>query len=80
MHSAIYETAYVHVVVLSRDLLLNWRRGVGSICHWYMCILLYMKLFCAVVLHTSIVELEEKVWVSLPWVYLHSTICETALV
>ena len=24
--------------------MLKWRRGVGSICHGYMCIVLYMKL------------------------------------
>ena len=33
----------VSVVVFHRSMV-NWRRGVGSICHGYMCFLLYMKL------------------------------------
>ena len=31
------------VVVFQRSML-DWRRGVGSVCHRYMCILLYVKL------------------------------------
>ena len=35
--------------------MLAWR-GVGSICHGYMCILLYMKLFGVMVFHGSMVD------------------------
>ena len=31
------------VVVFHRSIL-DWRRGVGSACHGYMCFLLYVKL------------------------------------
>ena len=41
VHSAIYETYLVSW--FSRSML-NWRRGLGSIYHGYMSILLYMKL------------------------------------
>ena len=49
---------------------------MGSICHGYMCILLYMKLIWCSGFPETYAQLEEG-GVSLPW---HSTICETALV
>ena len=52
---------------------------MGSICHGYMCILLYKKLIGAVVLHRSMANWRRG-GVSLPWVNMHSTICETSLV
>ena len=83
---------------------------MGSVCHRFMCILLYMKciqcsgvayicgqleeggtsalgictfiymqnLFGVVVLHRSMVDYRRGV--HLPWVYVHSSICETYLV
>ena len=51
--------------------MLNW--GV-SICHGYMCMLLYMKpIWC-----NSIPEIYAKLGaVNLPWVYVHAALCET---
>ena len=49
---------------------------MGSVCHGYICILIYMNLWC-----TGVAEiygqLEEGVGVSLPWVYVHSDIYDT---
>ena len=50
----------------------------GSICHGYMCIRLYMKLNgCNGV---SWIYGWLEVGVHLPWVYVHSSICETSWV
>ena len=50
VHSAICETYWVYWC--SIDLCHNgW-----SICHWYMCILLYMKLIGVIVLHGSMLN------------------------
>ena len=35
--------------------------GVGSVCHGYLCILLYLNLFSVVVLHRSLVD-ERRGW------------------
>ena len=43
-----------------------------SVCHGYMCILLYVKLFGVVVLHRSMVDEG----VHLPLVNVHSSMCE----
>ena len=49
----------------------------GSVCHGYICILLYVKLIgCTGVAEIS-GHLETGWGVSLPSVYLHSSICET---
>ena len=40
VHCAIYET-YLGVMVFQRSMV-DWRRGGGSICHGYMCVVLYM--------------------------------------
>ena len=50
--------------------------GVGSVCHGYLCILLYLNLFGVVVLHRSLVD-ERRAGVSLPWVYVHSPMYKT---
>ena len=49
--------------------------GVGSVCHGYMCILLYMKLMQCRGLSEIYGQLEEGV--SLPCVYVHSAIYDT---
>ena len=46
----------------------------GSICHGYMFILLYVRLMGVMVLHGSMVNWQG---VHLPWVDVHSAICET---
>ena len=38
------------------------------------------NLFSVVVLQKSMVTLEEECRVSLPWVYVHSCVCETCVV
>ena len=64
------------VVVFQRSVI-DWRRGLGSVCHGNMCILLYMKLFWCSGFPEIYARLEEGVGVSLPWVYVHSAIYET---
>ena len=54
---------------------------MGSVCHGYMCILVYMKLIWC----SGFPEIYGLIWrrgvgVSLPWVYVHSAIYETYLV
>ena len=50
-----------------------WSFG-GSVCHGYMCILLYVKLNgCNGV---SWISGQLEGGVNLPWVYVHSSICE----
>ena len=47
-----------------------------SVCHGYMCILLYMKLmWCG-----GFPEIYAQLGVHWPLVYVHSAICETYLV
>ena len=53
---------------------------MGSVCHWYMCILLYMKHIWCNGFPEIYGRLEEGDGVSLPWVYVHSAIYETYLV
>ena len=50
---------------------------MGSVCHGYMCILLYVKcIWCS-----GYLEIYAQLWgVCLPLVYVHSSICETYLV
>ena len=58
------------VIMISMDL---WIVG-GSICHWYMYILLYVRLISC----NSVPWIYGHLWgVCLPWVYVHSAICET---
>ena len=47
----------------------------GYICHGYICILLYMKRIWSSGVPEIYDGLEEGV--CLPWVYVHSSICET---
>ena len=76
MHSAIYEMYAVQQCCIDLWLI---REGVGSVCHGYMCILLYMKLMqCSDVVYYY-GQLEEWCGVSLPWVYVHSAIYDTYL-
>ena len=77
MHCAIYETYFVYW--FSRDLCLIGGRGLGPVCHGYMCILLFMKLFGVLVFQRSVL-IAGVGGDSLPWVYMHSTIHETYLV
>ena len=60
--------------------MLDWRRGWWSICHGYMCIVLYMKLIWCDGFPEIYAQLEEGVVVNLPWVYVHCAIYETYLV
>ena len=71
MHSAIYETSLV--LWYSIDL---WLTGGGT-CARGICALCYMfKLFSVVVFHICMVN-----WgVYLPWLDVHSGICETDVV
>ena len=39
--------------------MLDWRRGGGSICHGYMCILLYMKVIWCNGFREIYVQLEK---------------------
>ena len=51
---------------------------MGSVCHGYMCILLYVKLMQC----SGFPEISAQLGlgVCLPSVYVHSSICETYLV
>ena len=52
-----------------------------SVCHGYMCILLYVKLIWCSAFPEIYGQLKEGMGgVSLPWVYVHSFICEMYLV
>ena len=66
VHSAICET--YGVWWCSMDLL----SFGGSICHVYMCILLYVRLMGC----NSVAWIYCHLGVCLPWVYVHSAICE----
>ena len=60
----IYALCYIWnifgVLVFQRSML-NWRRGLGSICHRYMCIVLYMKLIWCIGFPEIYACLEEGV-------------------
>ena len=47
---------------------------MGSICHGYMCILLYMKLMWCNRFPEIYAQLEEEGGVNLPWVYVNCAI------
>ena len=47
---------------------------MGSVCHGYIWMLLYMKLIWCSGFPEIYAQLEEEDGVSLPWVYLHSDI------
>ena len=59
---------------------LNWRRRVGVVCHWYICILLYVRLIWCSGFPDMYAQMEEFGGVSLSWVYMHSSTCENYLV
>ena len=42
--SAFFHMGYLFGVVVLQRSMFNWRRVVVSVCHGYMCILLYVKL------------------------------------
>ena len=50
---------------------------MGSVCHGYMCILLYGKLIWYMVFLRSMLDWRRGDGVSLAWVYVHSSIHET---
>ena len=60
MHCAIYIWNLFGVMVLQRSML-NWRKGVESICHGYICIVLYMLLILCNGFPDVCVQLEEGV-------------------
>ena len=51
--------------------------GVRSVCHRYMCILLYVKLMRSNGVAYIYAQLEEGDGVSVQWVHVHSSIGET---
>ena len=53
---------------------------MGSICHGYICIVLYMKLNWCNGFPEIYAPLEEGDGVNLPWLYMHCAIYETYLV
>ena len=60
--------------------MLDWRRRLESVCHGYMCILLYVKvIWCGGFVEINICQIGGECVVSLSWVYVHSSICETYL-
>ena len=69
VHSAIYESYLVYS--FSRDLLLI-RGGGGSVCHGYMCILLYMKLIWCSGFPEIYAQLQMGVGSVCHGVYVHS--------
>ena len=75
MHSAICETYLVYWCCI--DL---WSIGGGYICLQYMYILLYVKLLWCSGFSRDLCLIGGGGRVSLPWVYVHSAICETYLV
>ena len=58
MHSSICETYLLYC--FSIDLCSDWRREVVSVCHGYMCILLYVKIICCSGFPEIYARLEEK--------------------
>ena len=52
---------------------------VGSVCHGYMCFLLCVKLIWCSGFPEIYSGLDEVGEVSLPWVHVHSAICEAYL-
>ena len=71
VHCAIYIRNFCGVMVFQRSML-DWRRGVGSICHRYMCIVLYIKPVWCHGFAEIYAQLQEGV--NLPWVYVHCAI------
>ena len=49
------------VVVFQRSMI-DWKRGMGSVCHGYMCILLYVKLLQCSGFPEIYAQLEEGAW------------------
>ena len=76
VHCAIYEMYLVKG--FSTDV---WSiaGGVGSICHSYMCIVLYRKLIWCHGSQTSLLVWRMG-WVILPWIYVYCVINEMYLV
>ena len=50
----------------------------GSLCYGYMCILLYVKLPSCSGFLEIYARLKDKGGVTLPWLYVHSSKCETS--
>ena len=63
------------VMVFQRSMV-DWTSRVGSICHWYMWIVLYMKLIWCDGFPEMYGRLEEQGVVNLPWEYMHCVIYE----
>ena len=68
-------SVWAGVVVFQRSMV-DWRRG-GVCLHWYLCILLYVKLSQCSGLPYIYGQLEEG-WGLSALVYVHSSICETS--
>ena len=57
----LYMSNFCSVVVFQRSML-DWRRGKGSVCHGYMCILLYVRLIWCSGFPEIYAWLEEGAW------------------
>ena len=53
---------------------------MGSVCHWHIYILLYVKLLWCSCVDIDLLSIVGGDGVNLPWVYVHSVIYETFLV
>ena len=55
--------------------------GVGSSCHGYMCIVLYIyETYLALWISKDLCSIAGGDGINLPWVYMHCAIYETYLV
>ena len=65
VHCAVYICNLFGVMVFQRSML-DWRWGGGSICHGYMCIVLYIKLIWCNGFPEIYAQLEDWGGVNLP--------------
>ena len=75
-----YMSNFCNVIVFQRSML-DWEEGAWSQSAMGICAFFYMSNFCSVVVfQRSMLDWRRGHGVSLPWVYVHSSICETYLV
>ena len=79
VHSSICETYFLYCIY--HRSMLDWRRGWSQSAIEYICIPLYVNLIWCSGFPEIYARFEWRgMELSLPWVYVHSSICETYLV